>query len=261
MSGGEQQTWSTCSWSRRRLAPTICIDDRSCLCQDGSYLLLLVESRDGIDDLREDVDDPAHCSWSIPNFHDVSAQRSLVASSDMAGGSQIGNFDPARSALLYESTEIGGFFVNYYPSCPLPFAPPLSPSCGSSVLMTSQQDWRLSVMWMREGLDTRGMEPAQKLAIKASMSRARGCLTQLICPSLISPATERNLGQASGNSMAMADAAARRPDIPMDLLPNISRHLHITTNYIRFHAVCRSWKEDAQRPVASMPKLLQAKHA
>ncbi|TVU26382.1 hypothetical protein EJB05_28925, partial [Eragrostis curvula] len=48
----------------------------------------------------------------------------------------------------------------------------------------------------------------------------------------------------------MADAST---ELPLDLLPDISCRLHASTDYIRFHAVCRSWRNDAQ---GSRPALL-----
>ncbi|TVU26379.1 hypothetical protein EJB05_28922, partial [Eragrostis curvula] len=38
------------------------------------------------------------------------------------------------------------------------------------------------------------------------------------------------------------------PDLPSDILRDISGRLHATTNYVRFHAVCRSWRDSLAPP-------------
>ncbi|TVU16749.1 hypothetical protein EJB05_36901, partial [Eragrostis curvula] len=42
------------------------------------------------------------------------------------------------------------------------------------------------------------------------------------------------------------DAAASSPpwtDLPLDILCDVSRHLHLPTDYVRFHAVCNPWRD------------------
>ncbi|KAJ1257026.1 hypothetical protein BS78_K233300 [Paspalum vaginatum] len=46
-----------------------------------------------------------------------------------------------------------------------------------------------------------------------------------------------------------------RADLPLDLLRDISRHLHAATDYARFHAVCVPW-HDALPPARSRPAFL-----
>ncbi|TVU26376.1 hypothetical protein EJB05_28919, partial [Eragrostis curvula] len=52
------------------------------------------------------------------------------------------------------------------------------------------------------------------------------------------------------SAAAPPDAASFPPwtDLPSDLLRDISRCLHTTTNYVRFHAVCRSWRDSLPPP-------------
>jgi len=68
---------------------------------------------------------------------------------------------------------------------------------------------------------------------------------------------------------ALPDDALWRPwaDLPLDLLRDISRRLHATTDYVRFHATCKPWRDTlppAQCYPAFLPWLLappdSAKH-
>jgi len=56
---------------------------------------------------------------------------------------------------------------------------------------------------------------------------------------------------------ALPDDALWRPwaDLPLDLLRDISRHLHATTDYVRFHATCKPWR-DTLPPAQCYPAFL-----
>jgi hypothetical protein len=47
----------------------------------------------------------------------------------------------------------------------------------------------------------------------------------------------------------LPDNALWRPwaDLPLDLLRDISRRLHATTDYVRFHATCKPWRDTLPR--------------
>ena len=53
------------------------------------------------------------------------------------------------------------------------------------------------------------------------------------------------------------DDAVWRPwaDLPLDLLRDISRRLHATTDYVRFHATCKPWR-DTLPPAQCYPAFL-----
>ncbi|WVZ90182.1 hypothetical protein U9M48_036509 [Paspalum notatum var. saurae] len=72
----------------------------------------------------------------------------------------------------------------------------------------------------------------------------------------------RCMNAPAGSVMAAAadpadDAEHWRPwaDLPLDLLRDISRHLHAAADYARFHAVCVPWR-DALPPAQSRPAFL-----
>ncbi|TVU26400.1 hypothetical protein EJB05_28946, partial [Eragrostis curvula] len=52
-----------------------------------------------------------------------------------------------------------------------------------------------------------------------------------------------------------AAAAVHWPDLPLDLLGDILRRLDVVTNYVRFHAVCKPWR-DALLPASCRPVFL-----
>ncbi|KAL6658555.1 hypothetical protein ACP70R_004141 [Stipagrostis hirtigluma subsp. patula] len=55
---------------------------------------------------------------------------------------------------------------------------------------------------------------------------------------------------------AAADAASSRwPDLPLDLLHDISSRLHAAADFVRFHAVCKPWR-DTLRSVSPRPGVL-----
>jgi hypothetical protein len=45
------------------------------------------------------------------------------------------------------------------------------------------------------------------------------------------------------------------PDLPLDLLLGIADRLHVPTDYVRFHAVCKPWR-DAIPPAHCRPAFL-----
>jgi hypothetical protein len=49
-------------------------------------------------------------------------------------------------------------------------------------------------------------------------------------------------------SPADVAASSRWSDLPFDLLPAISRRLHVAADYVRFHAVCKPWRDTLPPP-------------
>ncbi|XP_062197351.1 uncharacterized protein LOC133900257 [Phragmites australis] len=62
-------------------------------------------------------------------------------------------------------------------------------------------------------------------------------------------------GQIMPKRLAGDAASSRWPDLPFDLLRDISCRLHAAVDFVRFHAVCKPWR-DTRTPAPCRPALL-----